>query len=451
MKFIQIGVTVLFFVLILLPLLFFNSDPDAISLIDNRALAESPLTAEGDFTENVEQYVNDRIGFRYRAISMYTLLCDRVFGEMVHPAYSYGKNGYVFGEGITTGNSFGDYHIVFADWLLEAQNYCESRGVPFLFVFNPAKPAVYTDQIADGIFYNREWVELFFSELDQRGIHYIDNTETMQSLSVSGVEGFNKKYDANHWNSLGAFYGVNRILEALQERCPTVHVNDLSEFTVRTEHKTTLQVSDFPIDEDVPLLIPKLAVSDISGNYQGLSLHPSYRYFACRVNEARLEEGTPRALVFQGSYMNSYGAPFLANAFGEYIAVHDYQNVIDLPYYMNIFNPDCVVLEVAEYTLSNGYFSSAAMQASTYAPALETLPAESVKEITDLAAVTVETGELLSTVILSGETDAAYVYLALDRVYDMKKTEKGYCVTLPNAVLDAHKGSMRILTVLSDG
>ena len=149
--------------------------------------------------------------------------------------------------------------------------------------------------------------------------------------------------------------------------------------------------------------------------------------------------------------MNSYGAPFLANAFGEYIAVHDYQNVIDLPYYMNVFSPDCVVLEVAEYTLSNGYFSSAAMQASTYAPALETLPAESVKEVADLTAVTVEAGESLSTVIFSGETDAAYVYLALDRVYDMKKTETGYCVTLPNAVLDAHKGSMRILTVLPGG
>lgn len=68
--------------------------------------------------------------------------------------------------------------------------------------------------------------------------------------------------------------------------------------------------------------------------------NPSYRGFGYYQNTKMLNEGAPRTLVFQGSYMNSYGSKFLSNAFSEYIHVHDYQNVIDFAYYFNIFQPD---------------------------------------------------------------------------------------------------------------
>ena len=45
------------------------------------------------------------------------------------------------------------------------------------------------------------------------------------------------------------------------------------------------------------------------------------------INEDRKEEGAPKALVFQGSYMNGMGYKFLENSFGEYISVHDYRNI----------------------------------------------------------------------------------------------------------------------------
>ena len=79
-------------------------------------------------------------------------------------------------------------------------------------MFDPAKPAIYQEKIADGIHYNRQWVDQLFAELDKRGVNYLDNTETMLALKKNGIHGFNQKYDANHWNDLGAFYGTNAIL-----------------------------------------------------------------------------------------------------------------------------------------------------------------------------------------------------------------------------------------------
>ena len=356
----------IFALIIALPIVKFNFTPDTVSMIDNRKLAENPFKQEGDITTNIENYVSDRIGFRDKMISTYTLLNDKLFDKMVHPSYTYGKDGYVFGAGITTGNDFSDYHVVFADMVKAIQDYCEERNVPFLFVFNPAKPAIYEEYVAEGINYNREWVQLFFEELEKRNVNYLDNTVTMLDLSEEGIEVFNKKYDANHWNDLGAFYGTQKMLEELKKQCPTVHVNELSEFRVSKEHKDSLMVSEFPIDEDVPLIELVSECMNLTGEYSGIELHPSYRAFGYYVNEQRQEEQSPKALVFQGSYMNSYGAKYFMNAFGEYIYVHDYQNVINFPYYYEMFQPDCVIFEVAEYTFANLYFDYEMMKAIDY-------------------------------------------------------------------------------------
>lgn len=129
---------IIFCALLLLPIFNFDFTENAVSEIDNRELAANPLTNRGeDFTSDMENYVNDRIGFRNEMIYGYTVLNDKLFGKMVHPSYSYGKDGYVFGAGVSTDIGYGEFHEVFADMVKEIQDYCEESGIPFLFVFNP--------------------------------------------------------------------------------------------------------------------------------------------------------------------------------------------------------------------------------------------------------------------------------------------------------------------------
>jgi len=115
--------------------------------------------------------------------------------------------------------------------VLKIQNYCTERDIPFVFVFDPAKPAVLTEYIPKGMNYDREWVDLFFEDLDKRGVHYIDNTKILREKTTEGEMVFNKKYDANHWNDLGAFYGTNQILRTMQKDIPEIHVNEREEIT----------------------------------------------------------------------------------------------------------------------------------------------------------------------------------------------------------------------------
>lgn len=185
MKIIKIITIIIFLAVVLLPVATFNFKPNASSMIDNRILTENPFSSEslesgGDLTQKIENYVNDRIGFRDEMILSYTVLNDRLFGKMVHPSYTYGKDGYVFGGGLTTVEEpYSEFHQAFADMVKQIQDYCTDRNIPFLFVFNPAKPAILSEYIADGINYDRSWVDQFFNALEERGVRYLDNTKTL--------------------------------------------------------------------------------------------------------------------------------------------------------------------------------------------------------------------------------------------------------------------------------
>ncbi len=448
MKTLRIIKTVLFSVVIILPIVFFNFTPDTISEIDNRKLAENPFSTEGDLTTNIENYVNDRIGLRDDMIYAYTVLNDKLFGKMVHPSYTYGKDGYIFGAGIWTGENYTEYHDTFAEMVKDIQTYCEDRGVPFLLVFNPAKPAVYQDKIANGINYDRKWVNDLFVKLDSLSVNYLDNTETLSALAYSGNDGFNMKYDANHWNYTGAFYGTQKIQERLKEQLPSVHVNELSEFSVSQSLKDSLMVSKFPIEEYVPEIKPNGEFEEISNTFNNeLNLDPQYRRFGYYKNEQRTSEGAPKALVFQGSYMNEYGTGFMANSFSEYIHVHDYQNITDFAYYFNIFQPDCVVFEVAEYTLSNIYFDYNKMLNATFNPTLSSLSDNQYTAVDiSLENIEVSFGQSLTTVTWNTAQAYEYVWFKGDTEFDMKAVDGGYSVTLTNEQYQAQKDNFKIYT-----
>ena len=372
---------------------------------------------------------------------------------MVHPSYIYGKEGYVFGAGRNVYPGYGEYQEVFADMVLKIQDYCTERNVPFLFVFEPAKPAVLTQYLPEGENYDREWVDLFLKALDGRGINYVDNTVILREKTAEGEAVFNKKYDANHWNDLGALYGTNEILAAMQEEIPQVHVNGEEDIVYDEILETTLPVSEFPIEEMVPSIEVLMSCDSLTEEYEEeLSLNENYDAFGYYVNQERLDEGAPRALVFQGSYMNVYGYKYLENGLGEYIYVHDYQNVIDFPYYFNIFKPEYVVFEAAEYTFNNEYYDFERMAAMELNPTLESALDDS-DDIEEKKlrkdSLTVEKGKKLTKIIWNTDSYLRRGWLRLggDVVYDLNWTESGYETTILTEEYRQYRDEMEIFAI----
>ena len=252
MKKLQIVWIVLFFLLLMLPVVFFEWEENVVSEIDNRQLTNNPFgenaTEGADLTTQLEQYVQDRIGFRNQMISGYTQLNDKLFHKMIHPLYEYGKDGYIFSRQ-KENVELGEVHRDFAEMLAQIQQYCQQRGVLFLFVLDPEKAAIYPDELRDGIHYDNSWVQVFEALLEEKGVRYLDNTQLLRDKREQGEQVFNRQYNASHWNDLGEFYGVNQMLQTLSEDFDAITPNRKEDFVIGERLNETLLSSRFPIHE----------------------------------------------------------------------------------------------------------------------------------------------------------------------------------------------------------
>lgn len=360
-KNLKIFFIILISILMFLPLLFLNREENYISEIDNKKLENFPEINSLSNIKKINNYIDDRIGGRELAIETYTALMNCAFNILVHPTYTYGQKGHVFFS-MRDEINYSEYHDLFVSSIVEIRNYVESRGGKFYMMINPEKTSVYTEYLPSGVNYNRTWIEQLESKLKLNGINYIDNTELLKEKSKTEYV-YDKMYDSGHWNDLGAFYGVNNLLSNINNDFPNVKTLELSDFDISKEIQTTLKVSRFNIYDESPVFTLKNEenYADITDIYFGLDISLNFPTYSVTVNNSKQSENLPKALVFQGSYLNGR-EKYLKSRFSQYTAIHNYQNIFNVDYYYDIFEPDIVIFEVAEYTIQDNYFAEEYMK-----------------------------------------------------------------------------------------
>lgn len=342
---------VLFLLLLVMPAIFANFSKDAISSIDNRKLTEYKFESLEKVSANVDSFAKDRVGFREAMINGYSILNNQLFDVMVHPYYSYGKDGYVFFKQ----KRYVDqrpYLDLFVKFVKDAQDYCESRGVPFIYVLNPNKESVYTEHLMDGYDYIESNTNYLVEQLNKTGVNFLNNIPLMRAKHLE-EQVYNVKYDAGHWNDLGCYYASEALLNRVKGYFPDLFVPSKDDFQMTTTLKTSLIGPTFPINEYVPIFkvkTPKSVVDSVYANdIQIDKKHPSFFHSTIPNSTA------PSALMFRGSYYITR-EHFINESFSEFTGVHNYLNIFNLPYYFNIFQPDIVIFSSTEYATNNSFF-----------------------------------------------------------------------------------------------
>lgn len=430
-----------FLFIILVPLITLNTERHRKSDIDNRELVEFPdAFEESNLHVGVEKYLQDRIGLRRDMMSGYSLINRTLYGELAHPLYQYGQDGYVFFN-MHNNIVYEDYHRSFAEAVQKMQNYCESRGAKFYFLFNPEKISVYRRFLPEGVNYDDTWVDKMLSYMDDLGINIINNKELLRDLSYT-EQVFNRQYDAGHWNDLGCFYGTNNLWGKMGKDFPAITPYTKEEFEITTKTEKYYPVSSITVYEDVPVYNLKTKLENKTKSYAELELNEQYRYFEYNINQDISAQRYPKVMFFQGSYYNR-ASQFLFGRTKEYIGIHDYQNVLNLDYYFNIFQPDAVVFEVAEYTLSNGYFDSKQMQSIDYNPQLELNMNEELNQEKSFPGtdeyIHIIPGDGFDVAYFDANLlTAKYVYLdSGEKIYDMFMGKEGnYYAAIPHNVIN---------------
>ena len=390
---------VVIFILIIVPIICFNHEKDVASNIDNRMLTE--LT---DFKlETVNNYVNDRIGFREEAINIYNAINEKIFNVSTNPQLMIGKDNNIYPI-VNSIPEFNDYHECFLNTVKNMQDYCEERGVKFYYMIDPSKATIMTDKLPNGINYNSYWLDELISKAKDMGINLVDNYNYFKEIDVE-IPLYNKRYDSYHWNDDGAFYGINNLLNSIG-----VEENNLEDFT-REKYPGAK-------DEDVYDLTTDLKPEDYADKYkEGLMMADDFKEFLYY----KQNNNGPKLLSFEGSYLltNDRTEKFIANHFSETIVVHDYQNVFNINYYLNIFKPDIVLFEMADYTFQEYYFARYYMETMQLQPVLNV---DNIIQKGVLQYSKEINGEYITYIIKNPDESFDYKYLVTDDdVYDLYK------------------------------
>lgn len=430
MKAVRLLFILIFFGLGTIPLILFNFEKNSVSKIDNRVLQEMPVLEDSfdHYFKQIRAYVEDRIGLREEMIQAYADMNMNLFRELNHPNYEYGQDGHLFAK-LKHYQDNSEYVEGFVQFIAKIQQYCEERGIKFLFAIEPQKSNVYPQYLPVGYVNNKDQIDYLFKELQEKNIRYLDNIKLLQEKADSGEQVFNVAYDVDHWNNLGALYGINNIMREIGKDFPAVEEIDINQLKKTKRIDPYLPISKIRIDETntyYEMQDPQKDGKESDLFTEEIKINKNYPTFGYSKN-TEAKEGMPDLLLFRGSYFTGY-RDFLKPQFRDLVTIHNYQNIIDFEYYINVFQPDYVVFETVEYVFLSKYFDLERMKQKTFNPGLNTFDSYESEESSNDVKIKIAKGEAIAnlTVNFMGMEDLDYAYLQIgDQVYDMNDIKSG--------------------------
>ena len=348
-----------FVALLVLPVVFMNYKRDQISEYENKKLADWPrFELSEDYIKAVEEYAEDRIGFREGAIAFYTEANNALFHTMVNPLFMWGEDGNIYYKdkdyiaAYQRLNTDTEYIDSMVDFLEKTNDYLKSKDIRFLYFVCPDKKTIYPEYFPHTVHVKEDNISVL-EYLDERmkgtDVDYIDPKDYLIAAK-DNVLLYNKLYDVTHWNDRGAFIGHSLIDQKVQGWFDDVPPLNEGDFDLETVHVDSLDNAKFAIDEDIPLY--KLR-DDGMADYTEL-LKPSMdcetdTFYTHHINASA--PNNRRLLVFTDSYFQSY-QKFYDDRFREVYFVHR-QNYDYLQYFVNLTFPDMVIFETAERSISS--------------------------------------------------------------------------------------------------
>lgn len=349
----------IFMLILILPWVFLNRKEDQVSEIENKKLADWPglsLTLETD--AEIEEYVNDRIGFKETAVGIYTEVNDKLFNVMVHPLFMWGEENHIYYKdkdyiaAYQRLNTDPEYIDSMVSFLGKTNDYLKSKGIDFLYYVCPDKKTIYPEYFPKTVnvdMANESVLEYLDEAMGKTDITYINPKEKLLEAKKDLVV-YNKQYDATHWNEFGAFIGHSLIDDHIRNTFEEVKPLDVNDYDIEMVTMTSLDNAKFTISDDVPLYSLK---DDRSGDYTEL-LKP---WMECETDTFYTHHINPEVennrilLVFTDSYFQA-AQKFYDNRFKEVYFVHR-QNYEYVQYFVNMVFPDMVIFETAERSISS--------------------------------------------------------------------------------------------------
>lgn len=427
---------VLIIIIIGLPIIFFNNQKDYYSYIDNRNLVEiREFNSLNELFNNINEYVNERIGLRKEMVFVYQNLNMNILHHSSHIDYELGKDGELF-PSFMDNQEYDEYKKCFTEAVIKMNEYCKSRDVGFYLMFDPNKQSIYSEYLPLGVNYNNDWAKEMLHILKDNNIKVSDNLEYFEEIKEE-TRIYNHKDDVTHYNDMGAFLACNNLLNIISEDYPSVEANKLEDFNAYHIKQKYIDNTNILINEEIEI-IESSKKHEIDEDYlyqrQVLQIDHTFSNFEHYKNE----NDKPRILAFEGSYLFGRNHhDYLVSQASDYIAIHNYQNILNLPYYINVFKPDIIIFDVAEFVIADYFFSYDKLKDLDFQKSLNKIDYN--YEYKEIGAINDYIfNEVFEVVEINTSNNNLDAYLIIgDETFELERNEDGYIlVTLKKNIID---------------
>ena len=351
----------LFLILLLIPAAGFDSAQIIDSKTENRRMTTWPgFYPDGSKNTVYEYYVQDRVAFREPVVALYGNVIYHVFGEFTENLHMYGKDGEIFPankEYIAAYQHLAtDEELIddLAGWLSRTKVYLDGQGIPFVFMMGLDKKTVCSNAMPDSIRVDgsRDSIPQYLSKrLDEESVPYVIPVEAFRSAMREGRI-YNRIYDTAHWNADGAYLGMQLLNDRIRQLETDAGREDIlpamkkSWFKVKTK-EYPLENSFLDIREEVPIHKLKKKFKNALTQEESLLEQVPYMegvYLQHFISEKAKSNQT--LLIFGDSFIRER-TDYLMPQYHDIYSVGR-QNYKYLQTYVETWQPDVVVFEVAE-------------------------------------------------------------------------------------------------------
>lgn len=301
------------------------------------------LTSENGINSNFgnefEEWFSKNFAFCDAVTDLYSTLKMNLFAEGNDQVVVGRENFLFFGD--TTADYIGTSAMTeeeiaaIASALKNLQAQTEEQGAEFLFVCAPNKNTIYSEMMPERYQKSNAAANLdrLYAALDNHSVPYLDLRPVLLEAKEDAL--IYHKRDT-HWNGVGAKAAFEHAASAFDVTLP-----DLS-------GRGPSMVNNFEGDLDALLFPGKVMYdSDVTYDFNGLYVFTSAYSTPMDIVITARGGGEKKLLMYRDSFANAW-IPYAASSFAEIRLerVTPYRTE-----YIESFEPDCVVVEIAERNL----------------------------------------------------------------------------------------------------
>lgn len=357
----------MFCFVLFVPFFLAHRENGRVSDMENRALANPPDLRREDgrinweYPEDFDKWLNDNVRFRTILMEINATLQYELFEKVANNNLRQGEEGHLYYVDSGKVQEYQHVNLLsekelnnYTNSMQKLNNYLCEKGIVFYYMQCYDKDSIYPEYYVEGVrqFGNVSRANQIVAALEKNtDIKVVPIYEELIKAKNEDLLYF-KATDPAHWNEPGAYIGYTALINTIKSDFPEAYYLEEEAYII-SEHEEYANIYGFTYpypDYNLRYKIrePKAIEIDLNEfDPQKIIRYREYGHYYVNSNC----DNDLKIMVVGDSYIRQFLKEDIAESFSETLSI-DWINLTNLDRILEIYEPDIVVFESAEFFLN---------------------------------------------------------------------------------------------------